>query len=125
MSSIKIAIAQINFLVGNIAANAQHIIESAHQARELGADIVVFPELTITGYPAEDLLLRKDFIADANNAVYTLDDGLGRTLASTSPEGLTTLNIYDDVGNVVIVSQRLGYVSETVPGNAIVGSAVT
>lgn len=72
MSSLKIAIAQINFLVGNIAANVQHIIETAHTARELGADIVVFPELTVTGYPAEDLLLRKDFITDANNAIYSL-----------------------------------------------------
>ncbi|MDD1605926.1 MAG: NAD+ synthase, partial [Methylococcaceae bacterium] len=70
--SLKIAIAQINFLVGNIAANVQHIIETAHTARELGADIVVFPELTVTGYPAEDLLLRKDFITAANNAIYTL-----------------------------------------------------
>jgi NAD+ synthase (glutamine-hydrolysing) len=73
MSSLKIAIAQINFLVGNIAANVQHIIESAHYARDkLAADLIVFPELTITGYPAEDLLLRKDFIADANNALYSL-----------------------------------------------------
>jgi NAD+ synthase (glutamine-hydrolysing) len=73
--SLKIAIAQINFLVGNIAANVQHIIESTHTARdELGADIIVFPELTITGYPAEDLLLRKDFIAAANNAIYSLAD---------------------------------------------------
>ena len=73
MSSLKIAIAQINFLVGNIAANVQHIIESAHYARdELGADLIVFPELTITGYPAEDLLLRKDFITAANNALYSL-----------------------------------------------------
>lgn len=72
MSSLKIAIAQINFLVGNIAANVQHIINTAHAAREMGADIVLFPELTVTGYPAEDLLLRKDFIAAANNAIYTL-----------------------------------------------------
>ena len=73
MSSLKIAIAQINFLVGNIAANVQHIIESANYARdELGAELIVFPELTITGYPAEDLLLRKDFITAANNALYGL-----------------------------------------------------
>ncbi len=73
MSSLKIALAQINFLVGNIAANVQHIVESANYARDkLGAELIVFPELTITGYPAEDLLMRKDFIADANNAVYEL-----------------------------------------------------
>ena len=73
--SLKIAIAQINFLVGNIAANVNNIIEAAVYARDqLNADIVVFPELTITGYPAEDLLLRADFITAANNAVYQLVD---------------------------------------------------
>jgi NAD+ synthase (glutamine-hydrolysing) len=73
--SLKIALAQINFLVGNIAANVNNIIEAAVYARDqLNADIVVFPELTITGYPAEDLLLRDDFIAEANNAVYQLVD---------------------------------------------------
>jgi NAD+ synthase (glutamine-hydrolysing) len=70
---LKIALAQINFLVGNIAANVNNIIEAAVHARDqLNADMIVFPELTITGYPAEDLLLRADFIAEANNAVYQL-----------------------------------------------------
>ncbi len=73
--SLKIALAQINFLVGNIAANINNIIEAAVYARDqLNADIIVFPELTITGYPAEDLLLRADFITAANNAVYQLVD---------------------------------------------------
>jgi NAD+ synthase (glutamine-hydrolysing) len=73
--SLKIALAQINFLVGSIAANVDNIIEAAVYARDqLNADIIVFPELTITGYPAEDLLLRADFITAANNAVYHLVD---------------------------------------------------
>jgi NAD+ synthase (glutamine-hydrolysing) len=73
--SLKIALAQINFLVGNIAANVDNIIEAAVYARDrLNADMIVFPELTITGYPAEDLLLRTDFITEANNAVYQLVD---------------------------------------------------
>ena len=71
--TLKIALAQTNFLVGNITANVNNIIKAAIYARdELSADIIVFPELTITGYPAEDLLLRADFIAAANNAVYQL-----------------------------------------------------
>ncbi len=70
---LKIALAQTNFLVGNIVANVSNIIKTAEYARdELGAELVVFPELTITGYPAEDLLLRTDFIAEANNSVYQL-----------------------------------------------------
>ncbi|MDD1612195.1 MAG: NAD+ synthase [Methylococcaceae bacterium] len=68
--TLKIALAQTNFLVGDIAANVQNIIQFARQARDqFGADLVVFPELTVTGYPAEDLLLRSDFIASANEAV--------------------------------------------------------
>ena len=72
---LKIALAQINFLVGNIAANVKHMADAASYARdELQADIIVFPELSITGYPAEDLLLRADFINAANNAIYQLAD---------------------------------------------------
>ncbi len=71
--TLKIALAQINFTVGNIPANVENIIKAATYARdELKADLVVFPELTIIGYPAEDLLLRKDFITAANNAIYQL-----------------------------------------------------
>ena len=73
--TLKIALAQTNFLVGSIAANVDNIIKAACHARdELGADMIVFPELTVTGYPAEDLLLRADFITAANNALYQLAD---------------------------------------------------
>ena len=64
---LKIALAQINLLVGGIRANVEKIIEQCVDARDrLQADIIVFPELTVTGYPPEDLLLRSDFIAAAN-----------------------------------------------------------
>ena len=67
---LKIALAQINLLVGGIQANQKKIIQTAENARDqLGADIIVFPELTITGYPPEDLLLRPDFIKQANQSV--------------------------------------------------------
>lgn len=73
LNNLKIGLAQINFLVGNIAGNVENIIQAASYARdELGADIIVFPELIVTGYPAEDLLLRKDFIEEANNAIHLI-----------------------------------------------------
>lgn len=50
--------AQLNLLVGDIAGNTQRVLESAQKAVEQGADVVLFPELTLTGYPPEDLLLR-------------------------------------------------------------------
>ena len=63
LETLKIALAQTNFQVGNIAANVANIIKTANAARDdKGADLVVFPELIVAGYPAEDLLLRKDFI---------------------------------------------------------------
>ncbi len=68
--SLKIALAQINPTVGNITYNRDKIIQSAEYARDqLGADLVVFPELTITAYPPEDLLFRADFINEAQAAV--------------------------------------------------------
>ncbi len=71
--NLRIALAQTSFLVGNIAANSQAIIEAARYAKQqLHADLIVFPELTVTGYPAEDLLLRADFIAHANNVLYDI-----------------------------------------------------
>ncbi len=67
---LKIALAQINLLVGGIQANQIKIIDTVKQARDqLRADVIVFPELTITSYPPEDLLLRSDFIKQANQSV--------------------------------------------------------
>ena len=82
--TLKIALAQTNFLVGDIAANVQNINQNAwHAQNSLGADLVVFPELTVTGYPAEDLLLRQDFITAAND---TLDQ-----LAALLPERIAVV----------------------------------
>ena len=60
--SLRIALAQHNFLVGDVQGNATRVIESAQQARAaLGADLVLFPELTLSGYPPEDLLFHSGF----------------------------------------------------------------
>lgn len=61
---LRIAIAQINCTVGDLEGNAEKIIQYASQARSHGADIVCFPELALTGYPPEDLLLKPKFIQD-------------------------------------------------------------
>src|SRR5438309_4700340 len=64
MPSLRVALAQINTTIGDFDGNVGKIIEYAGRARGAGADIVSFPELTITGYPPEDLLLRSGFIRD-------------------------------------------------------------
>ena len=67
---LKIVIAQINPMVGDIDANAEKIITMAHQARDLHqANLVLFPELTLTGYPPEDLLLRPSLTLRINRAL--------------------------------------------------------
>ena len=64
---VRIALAQMNPTVGDLPGNAKRVIEFIEQARAMGTDIVAFPELVLTGYPPEDLLLRPDFI-DQNQA---------------------------------------------------------
>ena len=60
-TELKIAIAQINCTVGDIAGNARRILAAAAEARARGADLLLTPELALAGYPPEDLLLRPDF----------------------------------------------------------------
>ncbi|MGD2117455.1 MAG: NAD+ synthase [Chromatiales bacterium] len=67
--SLKIVMAQLNLLVGDVRGNAERIIEAANRARDdFQADIVAFPELSLTGYPPEDLLLRPAFIEATEQA---------------------------------------------------------
>jgi NAD+ synthase (glutamine-hydrolysing) len=64
---LRVALAQINPTVGDLAGNEKKIVSYVVRARELGADLVVFPELAVPGYPPEDLLLKPSFVA-ANRA---------------------------------------------------------
>jgi NAD+ synthase (glutamine-hydrolysing) len=70
--ALKLCIAQLNLVVGDTAGNAQRIIAAARTAYAQGARLVVTPELSICGYPAEDLLLRPAFIAACDDAVKTV-----------------------------------------------------
>ncbi len=70
-STLRIAIAQLNLLVGDITGNADRIIEASRHARDhLQAQAVLFPELTLAGYPPEDLLLRGDFLGQIDRALH-------------------------------------------------------
>jgi NAD+ synthase (glutamine-hydrolysing) len=74
--TLRIALAQLNAVVGDLAGNREKILSFTGAAREAGADLVVFPELAVTGYPAEDLLLRPGFLAAARES---LDEIAGST----------------------------------------------
>ena len=69
---LRVALAQINPVVGDISGNARKISEGMVRARDEGAALVVFPELAITGYPPEDLLLKTSFLDAADAALREL-----------------------------------------------------
>jgi NAD+ synthase (glutamine-hydrolysing) len=66
---LRIALAQIDTVVGDIPGNVAKVQEHIARARHQQAELVLFPELTVTGYPPEDLLLKEHFLADARAAV--------------------------------------------------------
>src|SRR5919112_2532668 len=70
---LRIALAQMNAVVGDLDGNAAKVEDMAARAREAGADLVVFHELTLTGYPAEDLLLKRGFLRRAQGALGGLE----------------------------------------------------
>ncbi len=91
MAGVRIALAQIDTCVGDLAGNAAAVREWARKAHEAGADLVVFPEMTLTGYPIEDLALRASF----RRAAKATAEQLAADLAADGLGGLAVL-----VGNV-------------------------
>jgi NAD+ synthase (glutamine-hydrolysing) len=69
---VRIALAQINTVVGDLDGNRRRIIERVDEARRAQADLVLFPELAVTGYPPEDLLLRPGFLRAADATLGTI-----------------------------------------------------
>lgn len=72
MRNFKIALAQYSPVIGHIQHNAQQMLQQAQQAQQQGADIVLFPELALIGYPAEDLLLRPSLATRIQQGLATL-----------------------------------------------------
>jgi len=72
--SVTFALAQSHFLVGDINANTDKMRKLAIEAREQGADVIVFPELALLGYPPQDLLLRPSLSGRVKNALSALSD---------------------------------------------------
>jgi NAD+ synthase (glutamine-hydrolysing) len=66
---MRLALAQINTTVGDLAGNRERIVGRMEEAKEAGAEIVLFPELAVTGYPPEDLLLRPEFVKGAERSL--------------------------------------------------------
>ena len=72
MPAVRVAMAQINPTVGDLAGNSAKILDAAKRAHSQNAQIVVFPELALTGYPIEDLALSRDFLTASEQALKDL-----------------------------------------------------
>ena len=87
MFTMKIALAQINTTVGDLAGNVDLMVRSARDAASAGAGVVVFPELSIIGYPPKDLLLREGRVA-----------AIGQEATAKAPAGIER---FDATGLIV------------------------
>jgi NAD+ synthase (glutamine-hydrolysing) len=71
---LKVALAQLNLLVGDVQGNLGRVLAEGRRAAASGADLVAFPELTLSGYPPEDLLFHRGLRAQVDDALATLED---------------------------------------------------
>ena len=107
---MRIALCQINTVVGDLAGNVARVLRDAERAAAAGADLAVFPELCVTGYPPQDLLDRPAFLDDTDAAVRQL----GRDL----PDGLAAL-VGAPVRNETPVGKRLFNSALLLDGGAV------
>jgi len=76
-NTVTVALAQLDLIVGDVQGNADRIIEYADRARkELRADLVIFPELSVCGYPPEDLLFHSGLRRRVNDAISRISDSV-------------------------------------------------
>ncbi len=90
MTRLRIALAQVNSTVGDLAGNAATVMEWTRRAGDAGADLVVFPEMMLTGYPVEDLALRDSFV---NASIATLE-ATAQQLAAAGLGGIAVVTGY-------------------------------
>lgn len=96
---MKIALAQLNYHIGNFAENNKKIIDSIERAKTDGADLIVFAELAISGYPAKDLLRNQRFLDQCAASLQEIADAcqgiscvIGAPVRNTDPEGKALYN---------------------------------
>ena len=137
-SAFRVVMAQLNFLVGDIAGNTAKIIAATLEARDrLRADLIVFPELTLTGYPPEDLLLRPGFVGQVEPALQRLAEtirGISAVVGCpvVTPQGLRNAAVVLGEGaiqatyykhslpNYSVFDEKRYFVAGTDPGVALI-----
>src|SRR5918993_1541060 len=91
---MRVALAQINTTVGDIWGNVEKMADTLERATDSGAELVAYPELTIPGYPPEDLLMRQSFIEENMRALHEF--------AGRVPENVVAAAGFVDLGDALI-----------------------
>jgi len=93
--NLRIAVSQMNFVVGDFKYNANRVENCLKEASKFGTDLILFPELTLTGYPPEDLLLKDDFIAKNKKLLKHLASGVKGIVAVVGYVEKVKRNLYN------------------------------
>mgnify|MGYP003343168537 FL=1 len=94
-ATLKVALAQANFLVGDVGGNADRVIALASRAAQAGADVVAFPELALAGYPPEDLLFHRGFRRQIDAALERVRAASGTTAILVGHPEYTASGIFN------------------------------
>ena len=119
--SQTIIMAQLNLIVGDLAGNAQRILDAAQHAKdEHNADLIIFPELTLTGYPPEDLLLRPSFIHEVQKQLDKLCEAAvsGIAILLGYPRSIDG-NLYNAAGLIVDGKITTEYFKQALPNYSV------
>jgi NAD+ synthase (glutamine-hydrolysing) len=121
MTQLTIVMGQINPVVGDVAGNVDKIITASVQARDvLNADLIVFPELTLTGYPPEDLLLRPGLLKRVEKAIQTLCqrvEGIGIIVGH--PDGQVRTELYNAASLIADGEVKARYFKQKLPNYGV------
>jgi NAD+ synthase/NAD+ synthase (glutamine-hydrolysing) len=123
MPSLKIAMAQINSVLGDLDANVAQIAAAAHEARRMGAEVIVTPELALSGYPPEDLLLRPDFLRASENALRHLAAQLGKITLIVGHPALRNGRCYNAATILRPHREALSYFKQRLPNTQVFDEA--
>lgn len=119
-SDLIIVISQLNLTVGDIIGNTNKIIAAAQQARdEKHAHIVVFPELALSGYPPEDLVLRNDFIQSIQHALHKVAHSVQNILIIVGYPERTELGIYNSAAVLLNGQQIANHRKQKLPNYGV------